>query len=175
MQDIGHGSESTAAIVARVRQVLDVATDAEVARAWGISHDLLCKWKRRDSRPYPYCLALARERGVSLVWLLTGEGAMRADAIAHPDPDPDPDPNPDRAPGLADGRGEYGAGADSCAGGLGRRLAALAGVLEGLEPAQREAILADAQSRATLAQRVAALEAAGLGCERQRKRGGRRR
>lgn len=34
-------------------------------------------WRSRNSVPYPLCVNVAEDRGISLDWLLTGEGPMR--------------------------------------------------------------------------------------------------
>jgi transcriptional regulator with XRE-family HTH domain len=62
------------AIVARMRTVTGSARDADLARRIGVTRDQVAKWKTRDSRPYAECLHLSRQLGVSLDWLLTGEG-----------------------------------------------------------------------------------------------------
>lgn len=69
-------SDGFLAVLARLKIVTKAATDTALAKALGISPQTLSSWKIRDSIPYALCVSLARERGVSLDWLLTGEGPM---------------------------------------------------------------------------------------------------
>lgn len=69
-------SDGFLAVLARLKIVTNAATDTALAKALGISPQTLSSWKIRDSIPYALCVSLARERGISLDWLLTGEGSM---------------------------------------------------------------------------------------------------
>lgn len=157
---------SATAIVARAREALKIESDAELGRVMGVSRDQVAKWKARDSRPYPECLRLAQEFGLSLEWLLTGEGEMRRPAQGA-----------SAAPAAA-GVAELFAAVPAPAGavspavppGLERRIDALSGVLAQLDPAHSDEILAHALSRATDAQRLAVLEQALLDLAPARKR-----
>jgi hypothetical protein len=60
--------------VARLRQVLGVANDAQLGRALGLRESAPGNWRARDSVPYRQCVEIAAERGVSLDWLLLGRG-----------------------------------------------------------------------------------------------------
>lgn len=86
--------------------------------------------------------ALWSTYGIDPVWLLTGEGKMqrREEGTTARDQD-----------GAADQTQAQGSAEWS------RRLEALAVLLEGLQPEHREAILADALSRASSAQQLAEL------------------
>lgn len=54
-----------------------VETHAELARELKLSdRSVVSNWKRRGTVPLSECLQLARRYGVTLDWLLTGEGAM---------------------------------------------------------------------------------------------------
>lgn len=54
----------------------------EIGRRCGFSESLVRSWRDGKSDPSrARCLVLARTLGVSLVWLMTGEGAMWADDV----------------------------------------------------------------------------------------------
>ena len=63
-------------ILERLKKIIQVKTDAGLSEALGVSPQTLSSWKGRDSIPYSICIDLARERGVSLDWLLAGRGDM---------------------------------------------------------------------------------------------------
>ena len=42
----------------------------------GVNRQTLGNWKGRDSVPYPLCVKISEDMGISLDWLLTGEGQM---------------------------------------------------------------------------------------------------
>ncbi|MGN6383023.1 MAG: transcriptional regulator [Dyella sp.] len=73
----------------------------EIGRRCGFSESLVRSWRDGKSDPSrARCLVLARTLGVSLIWLMTGEGAMWAgdgDGIAGPMPEASA-----YAPGLLD-------------------------------------------------------------------------
>ena len=71
-------------ILGRLKKVTQVKTDAGLSEALGVSPQTLSSWKGRDSIPYSICIELARERGVSLDWLLAGRGNMLL--ALHSDP-----------------------------------------------------------------------------------------
>jgi len=116
---------------------------AALGRALGVSRDQVSKWRNRQSRPYAECMRVAKEQGVSLDWLLMGVGDMRSGARPEPPP-PAAEIEDDEAAGSS----------------LHYRIAALTGLLGQLEPGDSDAILTAALSRATEAQRLAALERA---------------
>ena len=63
-------------ILGRLKKIIQVKTDAGLSEALGVSPQTLSSWKGRDSIPYSICIELARERGISLDWLLAGRGEM---------------------------------------------------------------------------------------------------
>jgi hypothetical protein len=69
-------SKKSQAILARLKQVTGTTTDAALSSALQISPQTLSSWKGRDSTPYSLCVDLAQVRGISLDWLLLGEGPM---------------------------------------------------------------------------------------------------
>mgnify|MGYP003497617756 FL=1 len=75
-------SEGFLAVLARLKVMTNSDTDTALSKALGISPQTLSSWKIRDSIPYALCVSLARERGISLDWLLTGEGTMLRGAVA---------------------------------------------------------------------------------------------
>lgn len=60
---------------------------SQIARMCGFSEGVVRSW--RDGRSDPSrerCLALARGLGISLLWLVAGDGAMRNDALMEAEP-----------------------------------------------------------------------------------------
>ena len=67
---------SVASVLERLALVLGTKTGNQLAEALGVSPQTISSWKSRESVPYAQCVDVAREKGVSLDWLLTGEGPM---------------------------------------------------------------------------------------------------
>ena len=63
-----------AAVLARMKLVTQSTTDSGLASALGVSPQTVSSWKGRDSIPYAICVDLAEKHGISLDWLLVGEG-----------------------------------------------------------------------------------------------------
>lgn len=63
-----------AAVLARMKLVTQSATDSGLSSALGVSPQTVSSWKGRDSIPYAICVELANKHGISLDWLLVGEG-----------------------------------------------------------------------------------------------------
>ncbi|MFD2642534.1 helix-turn-helix domain-containing protein [Pseudomonas japonica] len=81
-----------AAVLARMKLVTQSATDSSLSSALGVSPQTVSSWKGRDSIPYAICVDLAEKHGVSLDWLLVGEGPkFRAHAQRALSPASDPD------------------------------------------------------------------------------------
>lgn len=77
-----------AVVMRRLKQATGASSDAALAKALDISPQTLSSWKSRDRVPYALCVDLALREGVSLDWLLLGEGdPLRATSAALPDPD----------------------------------------------------------------------------------------
>lgn len=68
--------KSLDAVLRRMMERLGVTTDSELARALPINRQTLASWRKRDSVPYLECIKFSEEHGVSLDWLLTGQGPM---------------------------------------------------------------------------------------------------
>lgn len=81
-----------AAVLARMKLVTQSATDSGLSSALGVSPQTVSSWKGRDSIPYAICVELADKHGISLDWLLVGEGPrFRAHTHQAMYPAADPD------------------------------------------------------------------------------------
>lgn len=69
-------NKSLDAVLERLMTVFSVASDSELARKLGVNRQTLGSWRSRQSIPYALCVNLSETEGVSLDWLLAGEGAM---------------------------------------------------------------------------------------------------
>jgi hypothetical protein len=69
-------SKKSQAVLARLKQITGTKTDASLSSALQISPQTLSSWKGRDSTPYSLCVDIAQTRGISLDWLLLGEGPI---------------------------------------------------------------------------------------------------
>ena len=69
-------SKKSQAVLARLKQITGTKTDASLSSALKISPQTLSSWKGRDSTPYSLCVEIAQTRGISLDWLLLGEGPI---------------------------------------------------------------------------------------------------
>lgn len=67
----------------RLHEVFGVKNDNQLGDALQVNRSTLGNWRSRDSVPYTICVDVALERGVSLDWLLTGEGAMYRENIGN--------------------------------------------------------------------------------------------
>lgn len=77
-----------AVVVRRLKQATGASSDSALAKALDVSPQTLSSWKSRDRVPYALCVELALREGVSLDWLLLGEGdPLRAASAAMPDLD----------------------------------------------------------------------------------------
>src|SRR3979490_2060395 len=63
-------------VLARLKLITATGTDAHLSEVLGVSPQTLSSWKGRESIPYAICIDLAEERGISLDWLLMGQGPM---------------------------------------------------------------------------------------------------
>lgn len=63
-------------VLDRLKEYLAVKKDADLARRLSISPQTLSSWRQRDAIPYSLCLDFARREGISLEWVLYGEGPM---------------------------------------------------------------------------------------------------
>nr|WP_180203090.1 helix-turn-helix domain-containing protein [Pseudomonas sp. SbOxS1]NYU02704.1 bacteriophage CI repressor [Pseudomonas sp. SbOxS1] len=81
-------SKKSQAVLARLKQITGTKSDASLSSALQVSPQTLSSWKGRDSTPYSICVEIAQSRGISLDWLLLGEGPIlrhsaTANAIEH--------------------------------------------------------------------------------------------
>jgi len=67
---------SANAVLDRLQKALDVKSDSALSRAMGVNRATLGNWRTRDSVPYSICVNVAVEKGISLNWLLMGQGEM---------------------------------------------------------------------------------------------------
>lgn len=77
---------SVASVLERLALVLGTKTGNQLAEALGVSPQTISSWKSRESVPYAQCVDVAREKGVSLDWLLTGEGPMLRSEVGRAAP-----------------------------------------------------------------------------------------
>ena len=70
-------SKKSQAVLTRLKLVTGTSTDAALSSALKISPQTLSSWKGRDSTPYAICIDIAQTRGISLDWLLLGEGPIQ--------------------------------------------------------------------------------------------------
>lgn len=76
--------KSLDAVLERLMTVFAVDSDSELARKLDVNRQTLGSWRSRQSIPYALCVNVSEAEGVSLDWLLTGEGAMlRGGSVAR--------------------------------------------------------------------------------------------
>lgn len=71
------------AIVDRLKEVVGVTKDVELAEALGASRSTPAVWKIRDRIPFAECMQVAEQYGVSLDWLVMGRGVQGIEAMAE--------------------------------------------------------------------------------------------
>lgn len=69
-------SKKSQTVLARLKQITGTKSDASLSSALKVSPQTLSSWKGRDSTPYSLCVEIAQTRGISLDWLLLGEGPV---------------------------------------------------------------------------------------------------
>ena len=69
-------SKKSQDVLTRLKLITGTKTDASLSSALQISPQTLSSWKGRDSTPYSLCVDIAQTRGISLDWLLLGEGPV---------------------------------------------------------------------------------------------------
>ncbi|VVO34926.1 helix-turn-helix domain-containing protein [Pseudomonas fluorescens] len=77
-------SKKSQDILTRLKLITGTKTDASLSSALQISPQTLSSWKGRDSTPYSLCVEIAQSRGISLDWLLLGEGPILRHTLAAP-------------------------------------------------------------------------------------------
>ncbi len=125
-------STGVLAVLARLKAVLGVTSDAELAAALATSPQTVSSWKRRESVPYALCVEVSDSHGISLDWLLKGEGMQR----------------PISALGEGPRKGEQIASEDK----LTPREQAILGLLRGLDEADQRDIQSAAEEKKRLRQ-----------------------
>lgn len=68
--------KDSGAVVDRLQAVFGAKDDTELSYAMGQKRSTVGNWRNRGTIPYTECVRVAEVRGVSLDWLLTGEGPM---------------------------------------------------------------------------------------------------
>lgn len=76
----------SASFAERIRLLIQrVGSATEIARMCGFSEGVVRSWRDGNSDPSrARCVTLARTLGISLVWLVAGEGTIQADASVAP-------------------------------------------------------------------------------------------
>lgn len=74
--------KSLDAVLERLMSVFAVDSDSELSRKLDVNRQTLGSWRSRQSIPYALCVSVSEAEGVSLDWLLTGEGSMMKGAVA---------------------------------------------------------------------------------------------
>lgn len=77
-------------IVDRMKKVLGVTKDKDLAAAFGGSRSTPAAWKVRGSIPFTECVVLAETKGISLDWLILGRGPDPTEALAASGEDIEP-------------------------------------------------------------------------------------
>jgi hypothetical protein len=68
--------KSAGAVLDRIILAIGAENDSDAAKMLGVAKSTWGNWRGRNSVPYPLCVQLSEERGLSLDWLLAGEGPM---------------------------------------------------------------------------------------------------
>lgn len=74
--------KSLDAVLERLMSVFAVDSDSELSRKLDVNRQTLGSWRSRQSIPYALCVSVSEAEGVSLDWLLTGEGSMMKGGVA---------------------------------------------------------------------------------------------
>jgi transcriptional regulator with XRE-family HTH domain len=82
-QDYAVPPTASSSFSERIRLLIQrVGSATEIARKCGFSEGVVRSWRDGNSDPSrARCVTLARTLGISLVWLVAGEGAIQAEAI----------------------------------------------------------------------------------------------
>ncbi|WP_199098977.1 helix-turn-helix domain-containing protein [Dyella sp. ASV21] len=82
-------------IIQRMREVFGAKNDTALAAELNVTTSTPSNWRQRNSAPIAVCATIAATHGVSLDWLVFGEGAM------YPKHDQDAAPTPESAHSTA--------------------------------------------------------------------------
>lgn len=100
--------KSAASVLDRLQIALGVRSDSQLCEVTGTNRQTMGNWRSRNSVPYSLCVNVAEERGLSLDWLLTGEGAMLRGGINNGGEAPTFDPQEQAILALFRSLGESG-------------------------------------------------------------------
>ncbi|QHC98769.1 hypothetical protein PspR84_19655 [Pseudomonas sp. R84] len=64
-----------------------VTTDSALSRVLPVNRQTLAGWRKRDSVPYGECIKFCEMHGISLDWLLTGDGQMLRSEVGKAAPE----------------------------------------------------------------------------------------
>ncbi|WP_106418195.1 LexA family transcriptional regulator [Salinicola tamaricis] len=73
-------------VLERMKSVLELSSDKEIAAYFGISPTSVHNWRRRGSVPYDECVRLAIAKKISLGWLVLGDGDVADTSLAVNEP-----------------------------------------------------------------------------------------
>lgn len=76
-------------IISRLKRVLNISSDYELAKMLGVAKSTISTWKARDTVDYDLIFAKFESIPINYHWLLTGEGSMYKGEMAE-EPDPPP-------------------------------------------------------------------------------------
>jgi len=82
-------------VLERLMTVFAVDSDSELARKLDVNRQTLGSWRSRQSIPYALCVNISEAEGVSLDWLLAGEGEMLRGGSISPTSKPAANPQED--------------------------------------------------------------------------------
>jgi hypothetical protein len=69
-------NKSASSVINRIQDIMQFNSDSEMCLKLDINRATLGNWRLRDSVPYSLCVNLSESKGVSLDWLLTGNGQI---------------------------------------------------------------------------------------------------
>ncbi len=65
-------------IIDRMKESLNLSSDAELSRFLNLSStSVVSQWRKRNKIPYKECINLSIDYGISIVWLMTGQGHFK--------------------------------------------------------------------------------------------------
>ena len=76
MENNKTNNKSANSVINRIQNAMQFNSDSEMCLKLEINRATLGNWRLRDSVPYSLCVNLSESKGVSLDWLLTGEGQI---------------------------------------------------------------------------------------------------
>ena len=63
-------------VLDRLKKVLHIATDIELAKALGIKRGTISSWRHRGTLDYSLIIDFCKKNNISLDWLFFGKGSM---------------------------------------------------------------------------------------------------